>query len=76
MPIVFNKLFELMEKKNVKVFYFRKNKIIGTESLEKMRKGEGHIDTRTIEKLCKALDCQPADIMEYIPDDTDNENCK
>lgn len=22
----------------------------------------------TLEALCKALDCQPADILEYIPD--------
>lgn len=22
----------------------------------------------TLEKLCEALDCQPADILEYIPD--------
>lgn len=23
----------------------------------------------TLNAICKALDCQPADIMEYIPDD-------
>ena len=23
----------------------------------------------TLEALCKALDCQPGDILEYIPDD-------
>lgn len=58
-----------MAKRKITMYYFRKNKIIGTETLEKMRKGEGHIDTRTIEKICKELDCQPGDIMEYIPDE-------
>lgn len=23
----------------------------------------------TLEALCKALDCQPADLLEYVPDD-------
>ena len=28
----------------------------------------GDIDTRTIAKLCKLLECQPGDILEYAPD--------
>lgn len=24
------------------------------------------VDTETISKLCKSLDCQPGDIMEYV----------
>lgn len=28
----------------------------------------GRIDFKTLEKLCSALDCQPADLLEYIPD--------
>ena len=26
----------------------------------------------TLEALCKALDCQPADILEYVPDKKSN----
>lgn len=25
----------------------------------------------TMDKICKALDCQPGDILEYIPDEED-----
>ncbi|KAF0141644.1 MAG: helix-turn-helix transcriptional regulator [Ignavibacteria bacterium] len=28
----------------------------------------------TLEAICKALDCQPGDILEYIPDVTPPEN--
>lgn len=63
-----------MSEKGLTMFYFRKNKIIGTETFEKMRKGEGHIDTRTIEKLCKELDCQPGDLMEFIDDESSTKN--
>lgn len=26
----------------------------------------------TLEAICKALDCQPGDILEYVPDETVN----
>ncbi len=34
---------------------------------QKIRTGTGDIDTRTLEKLCKALQCDVGDIMEYVP---------
>lgn len=27
----------------------------------------------TLESICKALDCQPGDILEYVPDTTNDE---
>lgn len=66
MSIRYNKLFELLNKKGLTMYSLRKNKVIGTETLEKMRKGVGHIDDRSINRLCEFLDCQPGDIMEYI----------
>lgn len=26
----------------------------------------------TLNKICKALDCQPGDILEYVPDEEEN----
>ena len=65
MPITYTKLFQLLKEKNKTMYDLRKDKIIGTATLEKMRKAEGHIDTRSIEKLCEYLECQPGDLMEY-----------
>ena len=70
MPIVYNKLFNLMKEKNVTMYMLRKDKVIGTATIEKMRKGEGHVDTRSFERLCEYLDCQPGDLMEYIKPET------
>ena len=66
MPIVYTKLFHLLKERNKTMYDLRKDKIIGTATLEKMRKDEGHIDTRSIEKLCEYLECQPGDFMEYV----------
>jgi len=31
----------------------------------------GRIDFKTLDKLCAALGCQPADLLEYVPDARD-----
>ena len=30
------------------------------------------IDTDVLNKLCRSLNCKPGDLIEYIPDDTEN----
>lgn len=69
MPILYGKLFQLLKIKEKTMYDLRKDKVVGTATLEKMRKAEGHIDTRSIEKLCEYLNCQPGDIMEYVPEE-------
>lgn len=46
----------------------RINKIIGQSYLTQIRHNE-LVSWQTINKLCKLLECQPGDILEYIPDD-------
>ncbi len=67
MPIVYNKLLKLMDEKGITSYTIKKDNIIGQATLKKIKEG-GDIDTRSIAKLCKLLDCQPGDILEYISD--------
>lgn len=67
MGISFRKLDALMQKKGIKKFDLRKAGV-NSQILDKALNGTGNIDTRTIDKLCRLLDCQPGDIMEYIPE--------
>jgi putative transcriptional regulator len=46
----------------------REEKLIGQATLSQLRKGE-LVSWATIETLCRLLECQPGDILEYIPDD-------
>lgn len=73
MPISYSKLFNLLKDKGLTMYSLRRDKVVGTETLEKMRKSTGHVDTRSIERLCEYLDCQPGDIMEYVKEDEPNE---
>lgn len=67
--LVYNKLFELLEKKSINKSALRNYGFASRVSV-KLSKGED-VSTDTINRLCKLLDCQPSDIMEYIPDEED-----
>ncbi len=67
MGISYKKLFELMETKGIKKFDLRKSGLSPT-IVDRLVKNN-NVNTSTIVELCKMLDCQPADIMEYVPDD-------
>ena len=67
MPISFQKLFDLIKEKGLTTYKIRKENIISQSALTAL-KNEKSVTTDTIAKLCKALNCQPADIMEYVED--------
>lgn len=68
MPIDYHKLFPIMKEKGLTTYRIRKEKIISEGTLQKLREGKV-VTTDTIERLCAALNCQPGDIMEYIPEE-------
>lgn len=70
MPMVYDKLFLLLREKGLTMYSLRKDQVVGVATLEKMRKGEGHVDTRSLENLCEYLRCQPGDLMEYVSETT------
>lgn len=70
MSIVYDKFFDLLKQKGKTEYYLRKNGI-SSSILDKIKHGTGGLDYRTIDKICKLLDCQPGDIMEYVPDDNE-----
>ena len=74
MPISYNKLLGMFEKKSITSYTItKKDKILGQATWKNIHDGK-HIDTRTIETLCKYLNCQPGDILEYIPDGTQTDH--
>lgn len=68
MSIRYDKLLRLLEEKKISVYKLKTDKVIGTATLDKIRKNDGHIDTRSIESLCRYLNCQPGDIVEFVED--------
>ena len=71
--IKYDKFFALMKAKNVKTTEIRKHKIVSEATLQKMRHGETGLSYDSLNRICAFLECQPADIMEYVEDEATNE---
>lgn len=46
----------------------RLQKLISESTMSKMRKGDTSITLSNIDIICKLLQCQPGDLIEYVPD--------
>ncbi len=68
MPIEYKKLFALMKAKGLTTYRIREDNIISQSALTAIKNGKS-VTVDTIAKLCAALDCQPGDILEYVPED-------
>ena len=66
MPIVYDRLFELLKEKGYTTYKIRQEKQIGQATLTAIKNGTGGLDAKTIARLCEVLDCQPGDLMEYV----------
>lgn len=49
-------------------YKIRQDKLIGEAQLQKIRTGE-IASKETLNTICKLLNCQPGDILEYVPDE-------
>ncbi len=70
MPIVVN-LDIILAKRGMKSNELAELVGITTANLSILKTGKAKaVRFSTLEAICKALDCQPADILEYVEDDS------
>ena len=65
--IRFDKLWKLMEKNHISTYRLRESSGIDRKTVRRLKANE-NIETKTLNKICAALDCKLEDIAEYIPD--------
>jgi len=65
MGMRYYKLFDLLNRRNMKKTDLIVLASISSPTLAKLSKGET-VTTEVLEKICKALNVQPADIVEYV----------
>ena len=46
----------------------RNEKLMGESYMQQLRRGE-LVSWKTIETICKLLQCQPGDLLEYLPEE-------
>lgn len=71
MPIKYKiDIIEALKEKGFTSYRIRMEKIIGERQMQQIRNGEV-VSIACLTKLCELLDCQPGDILEYIPEGSD-----
>ena len=60
-------VFDLMKKKGVSTYQLRERCGIDSKTIRRLRANE-NMETKTLDKLCAALDCKLEDIAEYRKD--------
>lgn len=65
--IRFDKLWKTMEQRGVSTYLLRERCGIDSKTIRRLRAND-NIETKTLDKLCAALDCGIEDIVEYVPE--------
>ena len=66
MPLQFKiDVVSALKEKGYTTYRIRNEKILSESTVQKLRAGKG-VSWENIETLCRLLECQPADLMEYV----------
>ncbi len=47
----------------------RREKIIGESTVQRLRTGNTSLNLESLDIVCKILQCQPGDLVEWLPDE-------
>lgn len=64
-------IIKALKDKGISTYTMRKEKILSESTIQKLREGKG-IAWENIDTLCRLLEYQPGDLLEYVPDETQN----
>lgn len=68
MAVSYHKLWKLLIDKEMKKVDLRDQAGLTTNVLAKLGKNE-HVSTQSLEKICRILECEVGDILEFIPNE-------
>jgi len=69
MAIVYDKLLALLKERGITTYQVQKTRLISHSTYTAMLNHTGGPDYKVLCRLCEVLNCQPGDMMEYVPDD-------
>ena len=68
----YRKLFALLALRNIKAYELQQQIKTSAATMAKLKKGDT-VNTAIIQSICKYLNVQPGDIMEYLPDQNEQQ---
>jgi putative transcriptional regulator len=57
-----------LKEKGITTYQIRKDRLLSESTVQKLRAGVG-VSWENIETLCRLLECQPGNLMEYAPEE-------
>lgn len=66
-------IIQALKNKGYSTYKIRKEKIFNESQLQQMRENK-ILAQDALNKVCTLLDCQPGDILEYVPDETQTDH--
>ena len=71
MPLRFKvNILDKLKAAGYSTYRIRKDKLLSESTVQKLRSGEA-LSWENIESICRLLNCQPGDIMEYMEGDAE-----
>lgn len=61
-------VLEALKNNGYSSYRIRKEKLLAESTLQKLRDGNTGLNVEVVGTLCELLNCQPGDIIEYIPE--------
>lgn len=64
--IVYNDILQKLSAHGWSTYRLRKENILPNSVIDRIREG-ATVTTATLDTICKLLNCQPGDILSYVP---------
>ena len=70
MPIVYKtNILDELKKSGYSSYILRNEKLLSESTMSKLRNNNSTLTLENLSTICSLLNCQPGDIIEYIPDE-------
>lgn len=63
-------ILDRLKQAGYTTYRIRKEKLLSESTVQKLRAGNEPLSWDNIDTICKLLNCQPGDIMEYVEDES------
>lgn len=62
-------ILDELRKAGFSSYRMRNKKILSEGTMQKLRVGNTNITISVLNEICDLLDCQPGDLLEFVPDE-------
>ena len=66
--IIFDRLWNVMKEKDISTYRLREMADLQSRTIKRLQNNLS-VETKTLDRICKALDCKLSDIAEFVKDE-------